>query len=207
MYHLLSDFLWTVLNILYYFFLVETVEIKTDSDDKEEEKFVETLIGIWISTLNEMVHAVDELTSESEINQLYESVVDFVRNNKEEIENVHLRNLLKYLEKKIQSYAQLQRRHRMKILGKFLEFILMLKRDYGVLVECVKGSILLSLTFSSRIGHERYEEDLENGKIGKLIKELFLYPSFLERFGLKAENLIISLNGRKLTQQTGMLQL
>lgn len=185
---------------------METLEIESNSNDKEEEKFAEALIHIWISTLNEMVRAVDELTSESEINRLYESVVIFVRNNKEEIENVHLRNLLKSLEKKIQSYAQLQRRQRMEILGKFLEFILLLKKDYGVLMECTKGSILLSLTFSSRTGHERYEVDLENGRIGKMIKELFLYPPFLEIFGLKADNLIISLNGRRLTQQTGKLQ-
>ena len=165
---------------------------------------METLIDIWISSLNEMIIAVHEMTSESEIDKIYESVEEFLRHNKEEIENMYLQNLLKKLKKKITSYAKLQGPNRLRIIGKFLEFILMLKREYGACMECVKGSILLYVTFSSMRGADLYRKDLENGLIGKHIIELFSYQPFLDSLGLKADDLVISLNGKELTKQTGM---
>lgn len=152
-----------------------------------------------------MVTAVHELTSESEIDKLYASVVKFIKTNKEEAGNQDFLDMLQKLSQKIKSYAQLQGRHQFRILAKLVDFILTLEMDYGVSMECSKSSILLRLTFSTRRGYERYQKDLNNGRIGNLILKMFLYPPILDSFGLKADDIAISLNGRDLTLQTGMI--
>ena len=88
----------------------------------------------------------------------------------------------------------------MQILARFLRFNVMLKEKYGARVDCSKSSILLFVTFSTRIGYDLYKKDSETGQIGEQIMELFLYFSFLESFGLKADDIDISLNGSMLTR-------
>lgn len=183
--------------------LTSKENIKIEAKVAEKGKFVETLIDISISSLNEMVNSIHQLTSESEIDQLYESVVQFIQANKEEIENISLQNLLVNLQEKITSYAKLQEVNKIKILAKFLEFSVKLKRDYGAIVESSKGSLLLLLTFSSKKGYDLYKKDLKSGKIGKEILQLFLYPPLLDSFYLKTEDLVVHLNGRVLTHDTG----
>lgn len=164
---------------------------------------MEILTDTSILILNEMVGAVHEMTPESDITQIYESIAEFIQDNKEEPENLHLHNLLKKLTEKITSYAKLQGPNRIKILANFHKFSLRMKREYGARVECSRSSILLLVTFSSLKGINLYKNDLENGRIGEQILELFLYPPFLASFGLKADELIISLNGNLLPQHTG----
>lgn len=93
-----------------------TIEAKTD----EKRQFVETLSDMCISILNEMIDTIHGLTSESEIEQLYESVEDFIRETKD-IENSHLENLLKRLEDKIKTYAKLQYRKKNENSGKIFK--------------------------------------------------------------------------------------
>ena len=164
---------------------------------------METLIDISIFILNKMVDAINELTSDADVNQIYESIAEFMRDNKEEPENRHLQNLLKKLSEKITSFAELQGPNRIRILANFNKFSLRMRREYGAQVEYSKSSILLRVTFSSKKGYDLYKKDLENGQIGDHILELFLYPPFLEIFGLKEDDLEISLNGSLLTQQKG----
>ena len=153
-----------------------------------------------------MVGAVNEVTSESDIQHIYESVIEFIRDNKEEAENMHLHNLLRKLTEKITSYAKLQGPNRIRILANFNKFSLKMRKEYGAQVECFRSSILLQVTFSSIKGYVLYKNDLENGNIGEQILELFLYPPFLGSFGLKTNEIVISLNDRELTQKTGKIQ-
>ena len=164
---------------------------------------MEILTDTLILILNEMVGAVHEMTPESDINQIYESIAEFIQDNKEEPENLHLHNLLKKLEEKITSYAKLQGTNQIKILANFYKFSLRMKREYGARVECSRSSILLLVTFSSLKGFYLYKNDLKNGRFGEQILELFLYPPLIANFGLKADELIISLNRNLLTQHTG----
>ena len=164
---------------------------------------MEILTDILILILNEMVGAVHGMTSESDINQIYESIEKFIQDNKEEPDNLHLNNLLKKLNETITSYAKLRGENQIKILANFYKFSLRMKREYGARVECSRSSILLLVTFSSLKGFNLYKKDLENGRIEEQILELFLNPPFLASFGLKADELIISLNGNLLTQHTG----
>ena len=194
--------------ILLYFVEVltskETVEI--ESKDPEKLHNVNTFIHGWILILNEMVAAINEMTSESDVRQIYESILDFIRNNKIEPENVLLKNLLQKLQEKIQSYAKLKECgvNQIPILAKFAQFYSVLVKEYGILaVKCSEGSILLLVTFTTRKGYDLYKKDLENGRIGEQILELFLYPPFLESFGLKADDIEISLNGSLLAQHKG----
>ena len=185
----------------------ETLEIVPKDPDKGHN--VNTFIHGWILILNEMVAAINEMTSESDIRQIYNSILDFIRNNKTEPETVLLKNLLQKLQEKIHSYAKLKECgvNQIPILANFAEFYLFLVKEYEILaVKCSEGSILLLLTFSSRKGYDLYKKDLENGRIGEKILELFLYPPFLESFSLKADDIEISLNGSLLTHQTGMIQ-
>ena len=179
----------------------ETIEIRSRVASKSH--IVETLIDMSISGFNEMVDAVNELTSEEDVNRIYDLIAEFMRDNKEEPENRHLQNLLMKLNEKIISFAELQGPNRIKILANHTRFSLRMRREYGAQVEYSKSSILLSMTFSSKEGYDLYKKDLENGRIGEQILELFLYPPYLESFGLKAGDIDISLNGRLLTQPKG----
>lgn len=55
----------------------ETVEI--EPKDPEKEHNVNIFIHGWISILNEMVAAINEMTSESDIRQIYEAILEFIR--------------------------------------------------------------------------------------------------------------------------------
>lgn len=178
----------------------ETIGIR--SRDVAKSAIVETLINMSISGFNEMVDAVNELTSEADVNQIYDLMAEFMRDNKEP-ENPHLQNLLMKLDQKIISFAELQGPNRFKIIANHTRFSLRMRREYGAQLEYSKSSILLSVTFSSKEGYDLYKKDLEIGRIGEQILELFLYPPFLESFGLKADDIDISLNGCLLTQHKG----
>lgn len=70
-------------------------------------------------------------------------------------------------------------------------------------MESSKGSLILTVTFSSQKGYDLYKKDLEKGIIGRQILELIFYPPYLASFDLKAEDLVVCLNGQKLTQDSG----
>ena len=91
---------------------------------------METLIDQWSLIMNEMVDAINESTSESDIDQIYESITEFIQVNTEEAEIGPLQNLLKKLEEKIRFYAKLQRPIQMAVLAKFNKFMLRLHRKY-----------------------------------------------------------------------------
>ena len=182
----------------------ETVEIEPKVPERGNN--VKFLIHGWITIVNGMVAAINEMTPESHTRHIYESILDFIRNNKIKPENVHLKNLLKKFQEKIQSYAKLKEFgvNEIPILAKFAQFYSSLVNEYEILdVKSSEGSIIFLVTFSSKIGYDLYEKDLENGRIGEQILELFLYPPFLESFGLKADDIKISLNGSLLTRHKG----
>lgn len=166
---------------------------------------METFSDICIRILNEMIDTIHELTSESEIEQLYESVEDFIRDNRD-IENRHLENMLKGLEEKIKTYAKLQDGQKMKILARFFKFSLGMKKNYGACVESSNGSLILTVTFSSTKCYDLYKKDSEKGKIGQQILQLILYPPFLASFHLQADDLVVYMNGQKLTHTIGKLK-
>ena len=88
---------------------------------------METFIDTSISILNEMVAAVHEMTSESDIHQIYESIAEFIQTNKEEAEYGQFQNLLKNLREKITFYAKLQGPNQGKVLANFNNFLLTIK--------------------------------------------------------------------------------
>lgn len=166
---------------------------------------METLTDISICILNEMVDAIHVLTPESDIEQLYISIEDFIKENKEHIENNKLQDFLQELAEKIKRYAKRQEGKRIKILARFMRFSLWIKKNYGACVESSKGSLILTVRFSSQEGYDLYTEDLEKGIIGQQILELILYPPYLASFDLQAEDLVVFLNGQELTQDSGKL--
>ena len=150
-----------------------------------------------------MINVVNKMTTESEISELYELIEVYIQDNKEEIENKELEDLLTKLKEKITVYANLQEGNQMQILARFSRFNIMLKKKYEARVKCSKSSILLLVTFSTRIGYDLYKKDLENGRLAEHILELFLYTPFLDSFGVKADVIEISLNGSLLTGHKG----
>ena len=179
----------------------EKIEIEPKVD--ENRQIIVTFIEQSILIVNEMVGAIDEMKTESDIHQIYESLAEFIQCNKHEHEDVFLQNLLKSLEEKIITYARLQGPNQIRILANFLKFSLRMKKVYKAHIKCSRSSILLLVTFSSRKGYELYKKDLENGIIGEQILKLLLYPPYLSSFGLKADDIEISLNGSLLTQYKG----
>lgn len=163
---------------------------------------MQTHIDTWISILSEMVNAVNEITPESHIHQIYESLIEFsyIKDNKEDLLHLHLQILLKTLEQKILSYANLQGQNRIKILTNFSKFRV---KMYEAQVDYFRSSILLLVTISSMRSYDLYKQDLENGRIGERILELFLCPPFLDSFRLKKDDVEIYLNGSLLTLNKG----
>ena len=164
---------------------------------------MQTHIDTSISILTEMVDAVNEMTSESDIHQIYESLIKFIKYNKEDLLHLHLKRLLNTLQEKILSCAKLQGPNRIKILTNFNKFILEMGREYVAQVDYFRRSILLLVTISSRRSYDLYKQDLENGRIGERILELFLCPPFLDSFRLKKDDVEIYLNGSLLTLNKG----
>ena len=150
--------------------------IKIEPKVAENRQIVETLIDTSISILNEMLDAVNEVTSEADINQIYGSIAEFIQDNKEEPETLLLQNLFKKLKEKITSYAKLQGHNRIKILANFHKFSLTMKRGYAACVESSKSSILFLVTFSSKEGHDLYKKDLENTNWGADSGAVFVFP-------------------------------
>lgn len=164
---------------------------------------METFSDICIRILNEMIDTIHELTSESEIEQLYETIEKFIMENREDIGNIHLQNVLQGLKEKISKYASLQEEKGIKILARFMKFALGMKKNYNAIVESSKGSLILTVIFSSKKGFDLYKKDLDKGLIGQQILQLILYPPYLANFDLKAEDLVVCLNGQELTQDRG----
>ena len=186
--------------------LISTLTIKFQARVAEKETSVETLIDIAILILNEMVAAIDEMTPQSDLEYIYQSIDDYIRGNKEP-ENLPLQNLLEKLWEKIKDYGKIQKTNRMEILANFLKFCLRMSRKYGAQVKFSKSSILLHVTCSSKQGYDLYKKDLENGQIGAMLMELFLFPPFLGSFDLKEGDIEITLNGRLLTQRHGKMNI
>lgn len=88
-----------------------------------------------------MVEAIHVLTPESDIEQLYELIEDFIRKKKENIENNNLKDFLRGLTEKIKRHAKQQEGNRMKILARFAKFILGIENYYDGFVESSKGSL------------------------------------------------------------------
>ena len=168
---------------------------------------METLIDTSITILNEMVAAVHEMTSESDLQQIYESIIDFIRGIGEEPENLLLQNLLKKLMEKVLVCAKIQRTNQIRILANFLKFCLTMKIEYGAHVKYSRSSILLRVTCSSISSYELYKKNLKNGRIGEQLIELFLFPPFLDSFDLKEDDIEITLCGRLLTQRKGRINI
>lgn len=183
--------------------LTSDENISIEAKTERKRKFSETLCDISIRILNEMVDTIQKQTTESEIEQLYEAIDTFIQNNKEEIENCHLQIMLQGLEAKITKYANLKENDKMKILARFLRFSVGIKKTYGACVESSKGSLILSVTFSSQKGYDLYKKDLQNGIIKEQIRQLILYSPYLASFCLKAVDLVVRMNGQELTQESG----
>lgn len=199
------------LNIaLTLFFFIHCIELTSVENvvirNARENEEAETLCNIIICILNEMVDAIQGLTSESDIERLYKSIEAFITENKGDIDNTHLKSILKRLGEKITAYANLQMGTKMTVLDKYLKFIMRLKKIYGACVESSQGSLILTVTFSSKEGYDCYKKDLEKGIIGQQILQLILFPPFLASFDLKAEDLIVYLNDQELSKGSGKLQ-
>ncbi|XP_056003730.1 uncharacterized protein LOC130046535 [Ostrea edulis] len=180
-------------------YVQETVRIETRNSLKR--KHAETLTDTSISILNCMMNSINEWTSHSEIELLYESVEEFIRANKKEKPTLASNPFFRKLRQKITKYAYLKKENQMEILARFILFTLKLKTKYSVELESAEGSILLKLTFSSEKGYDLYMQDLDRGQIGKLILHLLLYPPYVASFDLHADDLKIYLND-KLNQRS-----
>lgn len=81
-----------------------------------------------------------------------------------------------------------------------------MKKKYGASMSCSNGSIILSVTFSSKECYSHYKKDLDRGIIGEEILQIILYPPYLASFDLTAEDLIVCLNDHELTEDNRDMQ-
>ena len=153
-----------------------------------------------------MATAVHVMTSKSDIQQIYDLIDDYIRENKES-KNLPLQNLLKKIEEKRNVHAEKQKAKHRQILENFHKFCVRMLEQYNALVECSKSSIVFLVACASKSGYVLYKKDLESGRIGEQLMELFLFPPFLESFDLKEDEIEITLNGRLLIQRHGKMNI
>jgi hypothetical protein len=168
----------------------ETVDL--ESKNPEKRKLAEMLTHTSISLLNHMVENINGWTSQAELDELYESVEEFVQENRKEMD-VAFSPFFTKLTSKVEKYADLKT-NTLQILARFFRFTMMLKKKYGAELVCKSGSLLLELTFSSMEGYKLYIQDFEKGEIEKQIHSVLLYPPYLANFHLGTEDLTIHLN-------------
>lgn len=176
----------------------EKITIQARKDHKKD--IVKSFTDVSIRIFNEMVDPTYRLTSKSDLEKLYKATKKFLKEHKKDIEDDQLQVLLKRLEEKIKAYANLDEKNRINILHKFLNFNLKMKKKYGASMFCSNGSIILSVTFSSKECYSHYKKDLERGIIGEEILQIILYPPYLASFDLTAEDLIVCLNDQELKE-------
>ncbi|XP_056003727.1 uncharacterized protein LOC125662515 [Ostrea edulis] len=175
--------------------------VRVEARDPQLNNLVETLTNTSISILNDMKDSITEMTPDSDIELLFESIEEFISENKENISTLTSFPFFEELAQKIKRYAYLKKSP-MQTLARHLRFILRLKKMYGAELECSQGSLLLKLTFSSEGGCDHYMHDLERGEIGELILSVLLYPPYLANYNLHAEDLMIYLNDNEITAET-----
>jgi hypothetical protein len=176
--------------------LEETVII--EARDPQNKELAETYIDRSISILNCMTESITGVTSEEEIEILYESVEEVICENEEVVKTSAFDQFYEALDKKIKIYVDLKN-NKMRILRRFLRFTLTLNKSYGAKLVSSPGSVLLKLAFTSERGYDLYMQDLERGEIGKQIMSVLLYPPYLANFNLEYEDLMIYLNGTEIT--------
>lgn len=108
-----------------------TIAAKVGQKKTHAEAFSDNCIQV----LNIVVETINELTSESEIEQIYKSVENFFRDGKENVENKNLEDMLQRLQEKIIQYAKLQKGNTTKIMLRFFQFNLDMKKMYDASVE------------------------------------------------------------------------
>jgi hypothetical protein len=170
--------------------------VKIEAKCPERQKLAEALNDTSISILNCIVNSVNDCTSESELETVYESVEDVMHENWDGKPDLTTLPLFKELEQKIKEHANVKN-NSIQILNRFLRFTLTLKNKYCAEFECRQGCIRLELTFSTEEGYELYMKDFESGEIEKQIHSVLLYPPYLANFDLHAEDLTIQLSDSK----------
>jgi hypothetical protein len=165
--------------------------VKLEAKSPEKRKLAEIFTETSISILNNMVDSINGWTSQSELDDLYESVDKFIQKNSEDLE-FEISPFYKKLTSKIERYAELKK-NTVQILARFFHFTMMLKEKYGAELVCKSGSLQLEFTFSSEEGFESYMKDFEKGDIEKVIHTVLLYPPYLANFDLHTEDLTLHL--------------
>ena len=109
----MKDFYCLHITYIYWIFFLVVLNsketIKIEARVAEKETIRKTFIDTVISILNEMVAENNEMTSESDMHKIYESIDAFIRENKEEPEIFQLENLFKKLIQKKKDYEKGQK--------------------------------------------------------------------------------------------------
>jgi hypothetical protein len=180
-------------NIVFIFIAVPRVQEKVKIEAKIPEKKikVDNMIDTAICMLTCMVNRIHKMTSDKDVELLYEIVEEFICQNRQE--KIASCSIIKELQQKIAIYA-FGKKDEIPILARFVRFTLMIQRTYGADLVSSLGSLRLDLTFSTTEGYELYMHDFNRGKIEKHIHSLLFYPPYQAHFKLNAEDLTMNVN-------------
>jgi hypothetical protein len=186
-------------------FIIAEETVRIEARNSEKERFVKTLNETSFSIMNFMKDIINERTLESEIEELYKSVEEFICESEENRATPAFQQFYKELEEKMKYYAKLKY-NTMKIMANFLRFNLKLKKTYGIEMQVSEGSLILKLMFFSERGYDLYMQDFKRGEIRMQILSVLLYPPYLANFDLDAEDLMIYLNDTEITKKISKYQ-
>ncbi|XP_062573211.1 uncharacterized protein LOC134235113, partial [Saccostrea cucullata] len=183
-------------------FFSTSPKVNARAKDPTKKEQADILLKTTIDLLNHMVDCINEVTTEEELKEIFDTVENLLKEGSNEIIRDSIKPFFDKLSSKIKTYAN-QHVRKISILAKFTKFVIFLRTKYGADMKSYQSSLLPHLTFLSKEGYKLYERDLERGEIGKEILDLLLYPVYLACFDLKSHDLIISLNNQTIYDDVG----
>ncbi|XP_056008217.1 uncharacterized protein LOC125665478 isoform X3 [Ostrea edulis] len=168
--------------------------IRIKANESSKQKDVDTYTEMIKDTLNSMIEAINKTSTEEDICDLQDSFEQYVQGVSCEDDKESTFHLLGKMKKKIHWFANIHPETQITVLKRFLNFLLELRRKYGVdSVHCKTGSVLLQLTFGTEVGYFRFLDDLKKGIVDQRLICIFVDLDLLSTVGLMREEISISI--------------
>ncbi|XP_056006732.1 uncharacterized protein LOC125664497 isoform X2 [Ostrea edulis] len=166
------------------------VHVKAKSKSEKAKTKVDRIMEITKTTLNKLVELIDENADEEDMCQIEDGIKDFWKSSTGKKYVVFITQLLENLENKIKQNSQ-DKKIRIAITKRFLSLVLFIGKEYQATLEVDRGSLLFTFYFETRLGYDRFSEDMRKGVIQQELSDVVQYEPFLGIFKLKKDDVMV----------------
>ncbi|XP_056006636.1 uncharacterized protein LOC130050473 isoform X2 [Ostrea edulis] len=166
------------------------VHVKAISKSKKAKSTVGRSMEMAKRALNQLVEFINEDADEDDMCRLEDSIKEFLESSTGKKHVAFITQLLENIENKIKQNSQ-HRKIRMAITKRFLSLVLFFRTNYQATFEVDRGSLLFTFYFETRLGYDRFLEDMRKGVIQQELSNVVQYEPFLWIFKLKKDDVMI----------------